>query len=273
MMFVYLCATLVSGSSWTARTYPKELVDIWTQRLGPVPDVNSEFTSLDSVTMDDNESNDVEFDARTRWPGFISDSRDPGLCSGLYSFAAASMATDRLAIHGVTTTVVSPQYLLSCGPKCRGCKSCTVTETVDNIKSIGFVSESCFPFVSEKARVPQCPANCQNGSKFTPFRPKRVYSQLTVKNDVYTNGPVVFILNIFPSFNRYSSGIYSPGSNETAMGTEPVLVVGWGTDGSNDYYIVKCFRGVLFGEGRGYARIRRLNSLWAGTGYGVEFEQ
>ncbi|KAK2942122.1 putative Gut-specific cysteine proteinase [Blattamonas nauphoetae] len=271
-MFIYLCATLVSASSWTARTYPKEQVDIWTQRLGPVSDVNSEFASLDSVTMDDTESNDVDFDARTRWPGFISDSRDPGMCCGLYAFAAASMATDRLAIHGVATMVVSPQHMISCGTTCRGCKSCSVYETADNLKSIGVISESCFPYVSERGRVPQCPANCQNGSQISPIKPKYVYREFTVKDDVYANGPVVFIMNIFPSFNRYSSGIYYPASTERPMGSEPVVIVGWGTDGDSEYYIVKCFRGVLFGE-RGYARVRKESKLWAGSGFGVEFEQ
>ncbi|KAK2948209.1 putative cathepsin B2 cysteine protease [Blattamonas nauphoetae] len=272
MMFVCLCATLVSGSSWTARTYPKEQVDIWTQRLEPIPDVNSEFTSLDSVTMDDSESNAVQFDARTRWPGFISDSRDPGLCSGLYSFAAASMATDRLAIHGVATTVLSPQYLLSCGPKCRGCKRCGISDTMNNVESIGFVSESCFPYVSEKARVPQCPANCKNGSKFTPIRPKTVYKEFTVKDDVSTNGPLVVLMKIFPSFNRYSSGIYSPSPDEQYVSGEPVLIVGWGTEGDSGYYIVKCFRGASFGE-RGYARVTNRIRLWFGEGFGVSFEQ
>ncbi|KAK2957880.1 putative cathepsin B6 cysteine protease [Blattamonas nauphoetae] len=271
MMFIYLCAALVSASSWTARTYPKEQVDIWTQRLGPVSDVNSEFASLDSVAIDDSESNAVNFDARTRWPRLISDSRDPGVCGGLYSFAAASMATDRLAIQGVNPMLVSPQYMISCGTKCRGCKSCSVSETADNLKLLGVLSESCFPYVSEKGRVPQCPVYCMNATKFAPVSVKNVYREFTIKNDVSENGPVVFIMNIFPSFNRYSSGIYSPASSETPMGTEPVLIVGWGTDEGIEYYIVKCFRGTLFGEGRGYARVRRESKLWAGSGFGAQF--
>ncbi|KAK2954189.1 putative Gut-specific cysteine proteinase [Blattamonas nauphoetae] len=216
---------------------------------------NAQFRSLCNIGGKDSQDDVEEFDSRLRWPGLISEPRNPGLCNGVYAFAAASMASDRLAIQGVANMIVSPQHFLSCGLTCHGCNPCDATDVDLHISRVGVVSESCFPYISERGRVPQCPLTCQDGSNMTGIKAIHSYPVFSIRKEVYNSGPVMMSLKNYPSFTRYRSGIYAPAKGEKDLGLMPVSVVGWGTDPTaGKFYIVKCNLGTGFGEG-GYARV------------------
>jgi len=84
----------------------------------------------------------------------------------------------------------------------------------------------------------------------TPFSPSQLMAAVAI-------GPVSVALEAESTFQLYSSGILSADGCGTIM-DHGVLVVGYGTDAGQDYWLVKNSWGTNWGE-KGYIRLARDN--------------
>ena len=79
-----------------------------------------------------------------------------------------------------------------------------------------------------------------------------------------TRGPIAVSFEVYPDFQHYKSGVYHheselfDGFNPWEITNHVVLVVGYGSDDGQDYWIVKNSWGSSWGED-GFFRIRRGN--------------
>jgi hypothetical protein len=73
--------------------------------------------------------------------------------------------------------------------------------------------------------------------------------------EVYDNGPVAVMMQIYSDFYSFSGGIYEHVTG-TLSGGKSMLIVGWGTEGSTPYWIVKNSWGPGWGDD-GFFRIAR----------------
>lgn len=73
--------------------------------------------------------------------------------------------------------------------------------------------------------------------------------------EVYTNGPVEVSFSVYEDFAHYKSGVYKYIKGDL-MGGHAVKLVGWGTEGGTDYWLVANSWNTAWGED-GYFKIAR----------------
>ena len=56
-----------------------------------------------------------------------------------------------------------------------------------------------------------------------------------IKQEIYTNGPLMLAFTMYSDFNSYSTGIYEP-TTTTSVGGHAVKVIGWNYDSNNRLY-------------------------------------
>ena len=82
-------------------------------------------------------------------------------------------------------------------------------------------------------------------------------SEEKVRDEVETDGPVVAVIDARdPAFQMYKSGIYSSETCEQSSPNHAVLIIGYGTEAGQAYWLVKNSWGKGWGE-EGYFRIAR----------------
>ena len=120
----------------------------------------------------------------------------------------------------------------------------------------GIETEASYPYVAEKR-------TCQfNPTKVAAYMES--YGRVTpteddLKEAVYVNGPIsVHVVVSQDLFNAYKGGVYTDddcGHGEMTP-NHAMLVVGYGTEGGQDYWLVKNSWGTGFGE-KGYIKMAR----------------
>ncbi len=129
---------------------------------------------------------------------------------------------------------------------------------------------SCFPYQLEMCDhheggpYPQCPNVCSGGECATPacpadvnkgcseasyptawkadkhFAKKGAYSVngvTQIQTDIMTNGPVSASFDVYSDFLTYKTGVYTHKSG-SLLGGHTVRIIGWGTEGGVDYWLV-----------------------------------
>ena len=181
------------------------------------------------------------FDARLGWPECVGHTiRTQGYCGSSWAIAATDVVADRHCIYngsGVRTSL-SPQYLLSCNTYGNSCSYYNDAYTWKFMYSSYNALDSCFPYTTgTSGSVPACSAG--NGCSLYDY----VYSIYTytspsaIQTAILAQGPVQSTMYVYTDFYSYQSGIYSYqyGSFE---GYQAVKIVGWGSLGGVNYWIV-----------------------------------
>jgi len=123
----------------------------------------------------------------------------------------------------------------------------------------GIVTEQCVSYKSGKGSVPSCPwftSQCEDGSVYKKYKASTFYwfwSINSIKENIFTKGPVETGFSVYEDFMNYQGGIYRRESS-TVLGGHAVKVVGWGKEGDTEYWIVANSWGPKWGE-NGYFRI------------------
>lgn len=182
-------------------------------------------------------------------------------CSSSYALAAAASLGQRYCIASGTPTSLSPQQVLSCDKKSRGCDGGSVDAVWNYIESRGLYPESCLPYVAKGRKEAECKTTCEESQKIRALSHCRLSGDKALKHEIRDHGPVVVPMLLVEDLLVYSEGVY-------ALGEEPafvrdaagapvyvaVTIVGWGKEGDIKYWIVANSWGRKWGED-GYARI------------------
>mmetsp|Transcript_13169 Transcript_13169/g.37610 ORF Transcript_13169/g.37610 Transcript_13169/m.37610 type:complete len:450 (-) Transcript_13169:130-1479(-) len=202
------------------------------------------------------------YDVRENWPNCVSAAYDSGNCSSGYAIAAAGSLSSRFCIADEETYKslrLSPQQILSCDKKSRGCKGGGADSVFGYIQTRGLYPEDCVPFA--KGQKAQCKTTCEESKKLRAIHHCVMSGEKAVKREIINSGPVVAPLYIKDDFLVYESGVYTP--TDTAkqqMGPkgEPMMqavtLLGWGRSEGTKYWIVGNSWGEKWGE-NGFARV------------------
>lgn len=260
---------------WRAYNYTqflgKKLKDGLTYKLGTFP--LSEMTKrIGSQIWDKDIRYPSHFDARERWPKFISPIVDQGWCGSDWAVSLSTIVSDRFAIqsNGAEKVILSPQTLLSCNVRGQqGCTGGNIDTAWIFAKNHGLVDEHCFPY---KASITRCPFKphgnlisdgCkpvvpQRSSRYKVGPPGRLSQENDIMYDIMQSGPIQAVMTVYQDFFHYRDGIYrrSRFGNNELKGLHSVRVVGWGEERGDKYWIVANSWGTEWGE-NGYFRIAR----------------
>jgi len=230
------------------------------------------------------------FDSRAQWGSICpstSHIRDQGACGSCWAFGAVESATDRICIHsnGTNTAYLSAEDLLSCCSfSCgMGCDGGYPSAAWDYFQQTGIVTggdynsgEGCYPYqvaacehhvsgplpaCGDEGPTPTCTQTCQNGATWSSDKHFGASSysvnsdQLSIQQEIMTNGPVEGAFTVYEDFVSYKSGVYQHVTG-AELGGHAISIIGWGTDNGTPYWIVKNSWNTAWGN-KGYFNILR----------------
>jgi len=197
--------------------------------------------------------------AEINWAGVECDQgiRNQGPCNAGWAFAVAGMMSDRCCLHAKNTGWLSPQELISCDKKSKGCSGGEVDYALDYVvKSKGLVTEYCFSYESKDK---PCPRNCDDGGNWVqahkcscPGGIKQCGGLASIKSCL-TTGPITITFSACKSINYYKIGIYKCDCEPDYIGTLTGLAMGYSNNPSCNIN-VKLSLGTAWGN-KGYINI------------------
>jgi len=200
----------------------------------------------------------ASFDARTAWSKCpsIAHIRDQGPCGSCWAFGAVEAISDRICISsGQTSNLeVSAQDMVSCCDSCGdGCEGGYPSAAWDYWNSDGLVAESVYPYAFPECEhhingskppcgsvqpTPECQTDKLKNTKNYGKSSYSVGSSVSeIQTEIMTNGPVEVAFSVYADFLTYKSGVYKHTSG-SMLGGHAVRMLGWGSQGGQDYWIV-----------------------------------
>merc|ERR1711957_992997 len=152
--------------------------------------------------------------------------------------------------------------MVSCDSGDMGCSGGQLADAWTYLQNTGIVTDSCFPYSAGSGDAPSCPQKCADSESWSASKVKasKVYAIQGVENmqrEIMTNGPIQVAFNVFKSFMSYKSGVYQKHWYEfLPEGGHAVKIVGWGTEGGLDYWLVANSWNTIWGLD-GFFKIKR----------------
>jgi len=226
----------------------KEFVDLY---MGYRPRNNDFARSLNEHVAPTNQVLASSLDWRTS--GAVTPIKDQGQCGSCWAFSTTGSVEGANKIKSGNLVSVSEQQLVDCAGSSgnQGCNGGLMDDAFEYIiKNGGISSEAAYPYTGRdgKCKSP-LPPSVATVSKYTDVK----------KND---ETGLMSAINIEPvsvavdatSWQTYRSGVLTGLCGKQL--DHGVLLVGYGTDAKNDYWLIKNSWGTSWGE-QGYIRIVR----------------
>lgn len=225
------------------------------------------------------EGNDVEggalpvkYDLREQYPNCFSEVYDSGNCTSSYAIAAASTVALRYCVadYGAHPSLrLSPQQILSCDKKSRGCKGGGADGVWAYIQRRGLYPEECVPYAGKKGT--QCKTDCEEGKKFHILDHCVMGGDTKkFKREIFNKGPLHAPMFLTDEFLVYKDGVFTPTPRGLPVYDEfgkpivhVVTLIGWGKHEGQPYWVIGNSWGSGWGED-GYARVAMENVLHEG---------
>jgi cathepsin B len=223
--------------------------------LDPIDPI--EFPERSWGTLLDYLSVPESFDSRTQWPNCVNYIRDQGQCGSCWAFGGSEALSDRYCIQKNISVLLSAQWLVSCDGWNMGCNGGNLSLAWSYLKNKGLPVDSCDPYTSGTTKqTGSCPSTCADGSAPKTFKAVNVHSYKSpsaIQAAIMEGGPIEAAFTVYQDFMSYTGGVYEH-TTGSALGGHAIKIVGWGVEGSTNYWIVANSWGTSWGES-GYFRI------------------
>lgn len=205
----------------------------------------------------------VDIPAAVNWvtEGYVTPVKNQGQCGSCYAFSTTGSLEGQVFKKTGKLPQLSEQNILDCSKSYgnMGCRGGWMDFAFKYIRdNKGIDSENGYPYYARELGYCYYRANyniaCDSGYVDLPQGDENA-----LKTAVATIGPIsVAIDATHRSFQSYRSGVYyEPACGNTLRSLDhAVLVVGYGSEGGYDYWLVKNSWGTSWGEG-GYIKMAR----------------
>jgi len=170
-------------------------------------------------------------------------------CGSCWSFSTTGSSEGcNFIAHGKLTSL-SEQNIMDCSNSWgnAGCDGGLMTEAMNYIiANKGVDTEQSYPYTAEDGNCHFSRTNV--GGSLTGMANVTSGDENDLQTKVYAGPTSVAIDASQSSFQFYSSGVYSDPNCSSTQLDHGVLAVGWGTDGSKPYWIVKNSWGTGWGQ-------------------------
>jgi cathepsin L len=204
-------------------------------------------------------SNAADVDWRTK--GIVNAIKDQGQCGSCWAFSVVQAMESQYALKKSTLPSLSEQNLVDCVTTCYGCDGGDEYLAYDYVLSKQggkWETEKDYPYTAktQTCKFDSSKAGYQFSSYFRPTSTS-TRSESELASGCATYGVVSIAIDASNwSFQLYSGGIYDESSCSSTDLDHAVGLVGYGTESSKDYWIVRNSWGTDWGES-GYIRMIR----------------
>uniref|UniRef100_A0ABK0M314 Cathepsin K n=1 Tax=Rattus norvegicus TaxID=10116 RepID=A0ABK0M314_RAT len=174
-----------------------------------------------------------------RKKGYVTPVKNQGQCGSCWAFSSAGALEGQLKKKTGKLLALSPQNLVDCVSENYGCGGGYMTTAFQYVQQNGGIdSEDAYPYVGQDE---SCMYNATaKAAKCRGYREIPVGNEKALKRAVARVGPVsVSIDASLTSFQFYSRGVYYDENCDRDNVNHAVLVVGYGTQKGNKYWIIK----------------------------------
>ncbi|KAM8888493.1 procathepsin L [Synchiropus picturatus] len=190
--------------------------------------------------------------------GYVTEIKDQGFCGSCWAFSTTGAIEGQIYKKTGQLVSLSEQNLVDCSRPygTYGCSGAWMANAYDYVVHNGLQSTQSYPYTS----VDTQPCFYNRDLAVAHIRDYRFIpkgNEQALADAVATIGPITVGVDAdHPSFLFYNSGIYEePNCNPNNL-SHAVLLVGYGSEGGKDYWIIKNSWGSAWGEG-GYMRMIR----------------
>jgi len=202
----------------------------------------------------------VEIPAAVDWrkQGYVTEVKDQKQCGSCWAFSATGSLEGQHFRQAKSLTSLSEQNLVDCSGKYGnlGCRGGLMDYSFQYIRdNKGIDTEISYPY---EAIDNQCRFKAANvGATDTGFVDIKRANETDLQNAIATVGPISVAIDASQSsFHFYGSGVYNEPRCSPVQLDHGVLAVGYDTQGTQDYYIVKNSWGTVWGM-QGYIWMSR----------------
>ncbi|XP_044263713.1 procathepsin L-like [Tribolium madens] len=201
----------------------------------------------------------VQFPASFDWrdKGMVSDVKNQGGCGSCWAFSSTGAIESQVKIaKGANTDIsVSEQQLVDCDTAADGCSGGWMTDAFTYVEQTGGIdSEASYPYhgVNEKCHF----MSDKVAAKLKGYAYLTGPDENILADMVSSKGPISVAFDAEGDFGSYSGGVYYNPNCATNKFTHAVLIVGYGNENGQDYWLVKNSWGGSWGD-HGYFKIAR----------------
>ena len=202
---------------------------------------------------------DDELDWRTK--NAVTSVKNQGQCGSCWSFSAAGAMEGAWALASGNLVDLSEQQLMDCSKSYVnfGCNGGEMDSAFEYAIDTGMCLDSEVPYTAVSNKCTTSEQNCTKTATFSYCMDVPSENELALQSAVNLSPVSVAIEADTTVFQFYTSGVLTSEECGTNL-DHGVLVVGYGSDDGQDYWIVKNSWGEDWGE-NGYIRIARSSSV------------
>jgi len=185
--------------------------------------------------------------------GAVTPVKNQGSCGSCWAFSTTGAIEGRYFIAKGQLNSLSEQDLVDCSKQNSGCNGGLMDYAFEFVEGNGgLCSEEDYPYLARSHWFCQ-ESGCTMNDPISTYRDVR--ASTSALEAAVSDGPVAIAIEADQSsFQQYSGGVLTASCGSSL--DHGVLAVGFGTDGSNDYWKVKNSWGSDWGE-NGYIRLCR----------------
>lgn len=191
--------------------------------------------------------------------GVTTPVKDQGQCGSCYSFSATEAVETAFAIKKDVLTILAPQQVVDCSKLNNGCNGGMPDRVFKYFQSNAACSSDDYPYVSgtttKEGTCHSCTGIIPKLSKYIDLKSGDENSMLQA---TLVNSLSVGICASDKQFQLYSSGVLD--FNCCTETNHAVVVEGFSTENSKDYWIVRNSWGTSWGD-KGYVKMARGKNL------------
>ncbi|XP_050551730.1 uncharacterized protein LOC118273344 [Spodoptera frugiperda] len=191
--------------------------------------------------------------------GVVSSVKDQAACGSCYAFSAVGNIEGQYAMKYKEVVDLSPQQIVDCDYENSGCGGGLMSYAFRTIKKVGGIeTEADYPY--QQSESDSCQFDVSKvKAKLSDCVAFNLTSQEQLKQLLYKTGPIAIAIQA-TGLQTYTGGIFHDEDCDKGYINHGVLLVGYGVEKDQPFWIVKNSWGDKWGE-KGYFRVVRGDNL------------